>query len=243
MCVPMFVSNCRQVPPDWLFPLPVPGKRPPTALQAAAASASSQLHPAMAPLAPLAHAATALGGDGAGSTWLEPAVTTTHTVIRSCPQTPQQQGSHLATTAGTGSSLASQPLLSSPTSLLAALSLDQYIQQSPLDSPTGGSKHTTRPSTPAGGSSTASSSSSRSLNAAGVAREAAQQLLCGGPSSAQATFRAAGVLSNKRRGMDSILPGCVQCAVLQCVCVVPACADLHTHCCNLLQVAWEEGVS
>lgn len=83
--------------------------------------------------------------------------------------------------------LASHPLMSSPTSLLAALSLDQYAQQSPLASPCS-SRHGSRPATPAG-----ASSGSKSLNGAAVVKEAAQQLLGGGLLSPKATCRAAGV--------------------------------------------------
>ena len=204
-----------------MFPLPVPSKKqtgPHPASAAALAVANGQLHPAMGPLAPLAHAANC----GASSVkqpnipWVDPSVTT-HTVHTSRPHTPQPQEvngnsvSHVAglqeaatcagrqldpgTTASASAtsvnnSLANQPLLSSPTSLLAALSLDEYVQQSPLDSPVG-SRHTTRPTTPAAGNST--TGSSRAMNAAAVAREAAQQLLGGGLMSPKSTCRAAGM--------------------------------------------------
>lgn len=204
------------MPSGYLFPLPVPTKKPSPTAQASAAAlaaANSHLHPAQGPLAPLAHAAHA-SRLGVGDPWADPAVTT-HTVF-SCPGTPQQeqqlvadltqefslqanqgagQGGPIASspTAAavgvSGASLATNHLISSPTSLLAALSLDQYVEQSPLGSPAG-SRHASRPTTPAGGPS--AGGSSRGLSAAAVARKAAQQLMLGGVLSPRATSRVAG---------------------------------------------------
>lgn len=78
-------------------------------------------------------------------------------------------------------------------SLLAALSLDQYVEQSPLGSPAG-SRHASRPTTPAGTVS-ATGGASRGLNAAAIAREAAHQLMGGGVLSPKATSRVAGAWS------------------------------------------------
>jgi hypothetical protein len=193
-CVPPSLL-CRQVPPGYVFPLPLPGRKASAeahASAAALAAANSHLHPAQGARAALTHAAPA-SRLGAADPWADPSVTT-HTVY-SRPGTPQQQsqtqqapdltqepslqahqeaGSAAAAAAATGTSLASNALMSSPTSLLAALSLDQYaVQQSPLGSPSAGSRHASRPTTPAAGGGT---TTSRSLNAAAVAREAAQQL-------------------------------------------------------------------
>jgi hypothetical protein len=74
-------------------------------------------------------------------------------------------------------------------SLLAALSLDQYVEQSPLGSPAG-SRHASHPTTP--WCAAGAGSSSRGLSAAAVAREAAQQLMVGGMLSPKATSRVAG---------------------------------------------------
>lgn len=204
-CVPSL--TCRQVPADYVFPLPLPAKKPSAeahASAAALAAANSHLHPAQGARAALTHAAPA-SRLGAAEPWADASITT-HTVY-SRPGTPQQQGqlqppdlaeepslkvnqdagSPAAPAAATGISLASNALMSSPTSLLAALSLDLYVvQQSPVGSPSAGSRHASRPTTPAAGGGT----TSKGLSAAGVAREAAQQL---SPRTA-ATLCAAGVL-------------------------------------------------
>lgn len=213
------VRVCRQVPSGWVFPLPLPNAKQPrgqgnTGSSAAALSAAnSHLHPSMGTLASLTHAAC-------GGAAIDPAVTT-HTLCISRPHTPQQQQDDAEGAVGSpretrllapasasahASSLANQPLMSSPTSLLAALSLDQYIQ-SPLGSPAGVaagggtagagssiSRHASRPTTPDAGPSCVQAGSSKGLSAAAVAKDAAQQLLGGGLSSPKAMTRAAGAL-------------------------------------------------
>jgi hypothetical protein len=191
---------CRKIPPGWLFPLALPGQKRAQAGQtnaAALTSANSHLHPAQGSMASLTHAASR-GAVAAGpaNTWSDPAVTT---VVVPRPLTSQQQEAQAGSltaqpSAGSegpgstmGAGLSSQHLLSSPTSLLAALSLDQYVQ-SPLGSPS--SRGTSRPTTPSAAAG-AGSSSNRGLHAAAVARDATQQLL--GGQSPRSMCRAAGV--------------------------------------------------
>ena len=189
-------------------------------------AANSHLHPAQGTLATLAHAA-ATGGCAAVDTWADPAVNT-HTNCVSRPHTPQQPeaslhspreaGTAAGAEAATGTaSLADQPLLSSPLSLLAALSLDQYVQ-SPLGSPDG-SRHASRPTTPAAAGTPGGSGSggrAPALNAAAVAREATQQLISSGAllsSPKSSSSRAAGALSklSTHTVADWLSAGCVMC--------------------------------
>lgn len=119
------------------------------------------------------------------------------TCVGAGAQTAAEGGAARAADATGLSGLASHPLMSSPTSLLAALSLDLYAQQSPLASPCS-SRHGSRPATPAG-----TSSGSKSLNGAAVVKDAAQQLLLGGGLlSPKATCHAAGVYGNVLSGVD-----------------------------------------
>lgn len=203
-CYRGVVTPCRQVPPGYVFPLPLPGKKQAATTAAALSAANSQLHPAQGTMASLTHAA---GGVGAVNTWTDPAVTT-HTISVSRPHTPQQpdlgaqnspRGGSNCGAAATGASLADQPLLSSPLSLLAALSLDQYVQ-SPLREPgsPGGSRHASRPTTPAGGGAPGGRQGPF-LNAAAVAREATQQLMGGGMLSPKASSRAAGAIARQKQ--------------------------------------------
>lgn len=193
------------VPAGYVFPLLVPGHgkvtRPGcTASPLALSTANSQLHPTMGTFASLTH--TVGGVDAADDTTL-PVTTQTVCVSRSntphpddVPVSGPARGHRAASDRPPdlcicpqeqpATSSPCQPLLTSPTSLLAALSLDQYVQL-PTASQMASSRQASPPHLRPGGSSISSSSA-----AAALVKEAAHQLLEGSPTSPKATARAAG---------------------------------------------------